>query len=65
MHARKRLIAAGAALTASLLLAACGSDSGTSETGASGTYQAPAATTQATLTISNTAGSVCRAACSV
>jgi multiple sugar transport system substrate-binding protein len=53
MHARKRVIAAGAALTAGLLVAACGSDSGTGETGASGTYQAPAATTQATLTISN------------
>src|SRR4051812_24629108 len=53
MHVRKRLIAVGAALTAGLLLTACGGDSGTAETGASGTYKAPAATTQATLTISN------------
>jgi multiple sugar transport system substrate-binding protein len=53
MRARKRHAAVGAALTAGLLLTACGGGGGTADTGASGTYQAPAATTQATLTIAN------------
>jgi multiple sugar transport system substrate-binding protein len=53
MLGRKRPVAVGAALVAGLLLTACGGDSGTGETGASGTYKAPAATTQATLTIAN------------
>jgi multiple sugar transport system substrate-binding protein len=53
MHASKRFTAAGAALTAFLLLTACGGGGGTGDTGASGTYQAPASNTQATLTISN------------
>ncbi|GAA1005194.1 sugar ABC transporter substrate-binding protein [Acrocarpospora pleiomorpha] len=42
-----------AAVGVSLLLAACGSDTGTGATGVSGTYQAPASDTRATLTISN------------
>src|SRR3954463_4978132 len=53
MHASKRFTAAGAALTAFLLLTACGGGGGTGDTGASGTYQAPASNTKATLTISN------------
>jgi multiple sugar transport system substrate-binding protein len=53
MHVKKRLVVVGAALATSMLLTACGGDSGTGATGASGTYKAPASTTQATLTISN------------
>jgi multiple sugar transport system substrate-binding protein len=53
MHARKLTVVAGAALAASLLVSACGGGGGTGETGASGTFSAPASTTKATLKIAN------------